>query len=561
MDIESKPHVSLIAAVQTSQSGAKEPLESFGSSRESDKHIEGNALLIDRLGNVRKLSIPSQDPNDPLNFRPREKWAVIFICCWFSLVSLALAGGLGSFLSVFFNMYMPQGYDAQHIAYLLTIPNLAIGLGNYIILPVSMAYGRRPVFLASTIILFVATIGAAVQSDYSSHLATRTLQGLATGASESLLPLMLTEVTFLHERGRIFGLYWMIQTISAGVFNISASYINADLGWRWYYWVFAILIGIGLVVAFFCGFETRFSRPATSIDGVVIFTDEFGVTQVVPDDQAQEYLGQANRQVSQDAQDEPATRTMYVQKLMPWSKPHSRPAYIILMSWVRMAQSLTSPAILYVVLVTSITLSCVVDMSLTYDTVLQAKGWLPKDIGLINIGSIVGGILGSAYSVLLGERLVLWMARRDHGVHKPEHRLVVLVLPAVIAVGMLITYGFTAGGKTSWWGPVLAYTFFSTTWVTVLIVSTTFASEANPRHPGPALVMVVGTKNIVSFGFTYGLNPMLDKGGYSYAFGVLAGVLAACFVLGIPVYYLNPKWRAYISRAGKQRGVVLTNEE
>lgn len=83
MDIESKPHVSLIAAVQTSQSGAKEPLESFGSSRESDKHIEGNALLIDRLGNVRKLPIPSQDPNDPLNFRPREKWAVIFSCCWF----------------------------------------------------------------------------------------------------------------------------------------------------------------------------------------------------------------------------------------------------------------------------------------------------------------------------------------------------------------------------------------------------------------------------------------------------------------------------------------------
>lgn len=27
-------------------------------------------------------------------------------------------------------MYMPQGYDPQHIAYLLTIPNLAIGLGT-----------------------------------------------------------------------------------------------------------------------------------------------------------------------------------------------------------------------------------------------------------------------------------------------------------------------------------------------------------------------------------------------------------------------------------------------
>jgi MFS family permease len=77
-------------------------------------------------------------------------------------------------------------------------------------LPVSLAYGRPPVFLASSIILLATTIGSAAQNDYKSHLATRTLQGLATGASESLLPLMLTEVTYLHQRGKVFGLYWMV---------------------------------------------------------------------------------------------------------------------------------------------------------------------------------------------------------------------------------------------------------------------------------------------------------------------------------------------------------------
>ncbi len=60
---------------------------------------------------------------------------------------------------------------------------------------------------------------------------------------------------------------------------------------------------------------------------------------------------------------------------------------MIVLSWVRMAQCPTSPAILYVVLVSSIVLGCVVDMSLTYDAVLQDKGWAAKDIGLINVGS------------------------------------------------------------------------------------------------------------------------------------------------------------------------------
>jgi hypothetical protein len=49
-----------------------------------------------------------------------------------ALLSLALAGGLGSFLSVFFQMYGPEGKTPQEIAYLLTVPNLAIGLGVYI---------------------------------------------------------------------------------------------------------------------------------------------------------------------------------------------------------------------------------------------------------------------------------------------------------------------------------------------------------------------------------------------------------------------------------------------
>jgi MFS family permease len=105
--------------------------------------------------------------------------------------------------------------------------------GNYILLPVALAYGRRPVFLASTVILFASTIWAATQNSYKSHLGARVLSGLATGASESLLPLMLSEVTFLHERGKIMAVYWGVQNILTGVFTIVASYEVADLGWRW----------------------------------------------------------------------------------------------------------------------------------------------------------------------------------------------------------------------------------------------------------------------------------------------------------------------------------------
>ncbi|WZH44346.1 major facilitator superfamily domain-containing protein [Fusarium acuminatum] len=527
-------------------------------------HIEGNALLVDRQGEIRKIPIPSSDPNDPLNFRPWEKWGLVFCCCWFSVMGLSVASGLGAILNVFFEMYIPQGFNSDQVVLLITLPTLFIGLGNYIILPLSLAYGRRPIFLVSVVVLFASSIAAATQNSYYGHLVSRILQGIATGASESLLPLMLTEVTFLHERAYIFGLYWMIQNALSSSLNLASSYINADLGWRWYYWVFTITVGVGLIIAIFFGFETQFTRPAASLDGQLVITDEFGVTKVIPDSEAQAYLEEMSKSgltapdASNPAQD--CDRMPYTQRLRPWSKPSPTPLRVILLSWKHMLTSFLSPGILYAVLTSSIALGCAVGMSLTYNQVLiQNYHWEAKDIGLINVGGVIGAIIGMVYCTFIANPFVLWLARRNRGIHQPEHHLITLAPPAVVGVGMLLLYGHTAGGSATWWGPYLGWTIFQYSFTAVLIISTTFASEAAPKHPGPALVTVVGTKNIISFGVTYGLTPMVEEHGYKWAFSVLAGLFGGIFLLGIPVCMFNPKWRAYVAEKEAQKGVTTTD--
>ena len=86
----------------------------------------------------------------------------------------------------------------------------------------------------------------------------------------------------------------------------------------------------------------------------------------------------------------------------------------------------------------------------------------------------------------------------------------------------------------------MGWTLLQVSFVSVLILSTSFAAEAWERNPGPALVAVVGTKNIIAFGVSYGLTPMVTKYSYSTAMGILAGVTGAIFLLGVPVYFLNP---------------------
>ena len=99
------------------------------SHNEDGDHVRGNAFLVREDGQVRQIPVPSSDPNDPLNLRPWEKYGIIFCCCWFSIMGLSIAGGLGAILNVFFAMYSPQGYTSDQIVFLITMPTLCIGLG------------------------------------------------------------------------------------------------------------------------------------------------------------------------------------------------------------------------------------------------------------------------------------------------------------------------------------------------------------------------------------------------------------------------------------------------
>lgn len=89
---------------------------------------------------------------------------------------------------------------------------------------------------------------------------------------------------------------------------------------------------------------------------------------------------------------------------------------------------------------------------------------------------------------------------------------------------------------------------FQISWISLLITSSAFAVEASPRHPGAALVMIVGTKNIVSFGTGHGLPYRIGVHPLTWSFGVIAGIYGAIAVLGIPVHLLNLRWRAYVGR-------------
>ncbi|KAF9637695.1 Sugar transporter conserved site [Lasiodiplodia theobromae] len=517
----------------------------------------GDAMLVDKEGHVRRLPVPSSSPNDPLNFSYWKKAGVIVSCCWFAFMSLAVVGSLGPIILVFINLYAPEGYSTNTIMLIATLPSFFTGVGNYLVLPFALAYGRRPAFLLAAVALVASCIGAAASRDFIGHLVARIFQGLTSGATESLLPLMMAEVTYVHQRGKVFGLYWSLQSIISNSLTLASSYEVAALSWRWYYGIMTIAGGVGLVLAILFAFETRFHRPPTFADGQVIITDDFGNTRLMTDDEYREYsAAYGTSSPSSPSDTQPKT---YAQLLHPWPGRAPNAARVVATSFVEMAKCCTAPGIIYATLVPSVTTGCMIAMSLSYSAVLtEHYGQSAASVGLINIASIPASFAALFVAGYVGDRLAVAMARRyNGGVHQPEHRLLPFAFGGVVGAAGLLVYAFYADGKPDgggesgdggWVVVYVAWGLYLFAFVLSLISSTTFAAEVWPKAPGPALVVVVGTKNIISFAISYALTPMLERYGYRTSYGILSAIHMAFFLAGIPVYYLNPKWRNWRAR-------------
>ncbi len=74
-----------------------------------------------------------------------------------------------------------------------------------------------------------------------------------------------------------------------------------------------------------------------------------------------------------------------------------------------------------------------------------------------------------------------------------------------------------------------------------------------PDNPGAAMVVAIDGKNIVSFGASYGIVPMVVKYSYMKSFMILMGIFIGIFALGILVYFLNDKWRCWLRKQEKAR--------
>lgn len=371
----------------------------YADEKQTQTQVASGEVLLVSEEQIRFLPIPTSNPNDPLIFTKWRKLGITITCCWFSVFSLLSVSGMGSFMASMYGMYIPQGISSTRVTALSTYSSMVMAFGCLGFLPVAFVFGRRPVFLFSVLLCLVANITAATSKDFDGHFTSRIFIGLATGATESLLPLILSDITYLHERSFYFGVYWSVQNLVNSGLNIAISYLVAAGGWRWFYWLFAITLSVSILLVIFLAPETRFDRPPTLLNGQVVYTDEFGATRILTDPAAIAQLGDLEGTSGADV-----PKRTFVQELKPWSGVAPNGFKVLLGSYLKIAKAFTAPGVLYSLLLASISLGLSIGITLVYSTILEeGYGWKPKDVGLFNVSphcAILGCILTVDSAVL-----------------------------------------------------------------------------------------------------------------------------------------------------------------
>ncbi|KAI7889524.1 major facilitator superfamily domain-containing protein, partial [Mucor mucedo] len=180
---------------------------------------------------------------------------------WFILLIVALQGFLGPLSS---SIYVPaivqvkQSFGASNTSINATISLyvFTMGLSPLLWASLSERHGRRAIYLLSTLLYIIATIGCALTYSVIPFIVLRAFQAIGASAAQAVGAGTITDLFDIHERGNAMGLFLLGPLIGPVVGPIAGGFINELYDWRYIFWFLAIMGGVVFLLMLVCLPET-----------------------------------------------------------------------------------------------------------------------------------------------------------------------------------------------------------------------------------------------------------------------------------------------------------------
>ncbi|KAE8382374.1 major facilitator superfamily domain-containing protein [Aspergillus bertholletiae] len=476
---------------------------------------------------------PSNDPRDPLNWSRGWKYIAVTAQLLFLFVAVESALSMGPMFPFFAEEFSLNETEQN----LLTgVCVLALGFSNFIIVPCSNIFGRRVTSLICCLLGAGTCIWQALASSYSSLLAARVVNGVATATSETILVQVVSDVFYLHERGVWTGVYFMGYFWGLFIGPVISGNVAQRFGWRSFFWLSLAMTVFNLMILLVGFPETKFNRPARP-------SEQLPAEKHQTEDDCKPELNQIE---TVDSTPAIGSGRPSIAQFKVWQMPDPRWKSFILRDIFAPIHVFLFPIILWAGLNVAGPANILLYWNLTESPVLGAPpyNFSPSAVGYSNFAFAVGGIIGLVTAGPLSDWVAMQATNRNHGIREAEMRL-----PALIPFFITTAIGLVIGGlgyDRHWDWPVLliiGYGFSGLCVTAVPTIAIAYAVDCYKPISGEIMVVATVIKNTCGFAMSYWVTPLAAREGWMVPTMVEFALTIGPMLLGIPIYLFGKSLR------------------
>lgn len=529
---------------------------------------------------------PNDDPADPLNWTVSWKAAAIF-----AATVLSFSQNLGPLaLAPMFPSYMSEwDRSLADVVQFTGVAILVLGFSNFFWVPIMVSWGRRPVAITSTLLCLASSIWRARATSYSSFMGASVLSGVGAGPCETLMPQVIADIVFLHDRGKYQTLYFAMYFIALMIGPIISGAMDFHAGWRSFWWFNTAILAFALAVQVFLFPETSYNRvavpastsaPSPNLSVKNQSSSSEGLDQAAaPSPTA---TAELERHASKDNDAEKKTlpvknisdtattiattdRTtdrnipnpgQHVDRFLGVSKP-TVAGHFGLVPRKTSARSLLRelwlpwylflfPIVEFAAFAVSWSASCVLVVNLSQTQAFAAPpySYSSQTIGLFNLAVFIGAAIGLLTCGPLSDTVAALLTHRNNGVREPEMRLVAMV-PYVVA--MVVGTVVVAVGYDNHWPwqviVVVGYGLLGLQVAALPSIASTYAVDSYRPVTGSMFVAITVNKNVYGYGVSKFLTPWAEASGFRAPLLTNMGLALFFCLLGVPFWIWGKRLR------------------
>lgn len=361
------------------------------------------------------------------------------------------------------------------------------------------------------------------------------MQGLAAAPAWNVALLVIIDLTFIHERPLVLGVYWSLGgflTLVALTIAPHVTITHLASNWRATEWIWVVLSALNLLASLLFLPETYFVRPAVAYDGKILIQSAGERVHIYDD-------GQVRNPDSYNTRTRKRSNTRWGARVS-WTDAGACYPQVLL--------CLANPLVFWLTLLNTLIFVTTVSLGSQYPGLLTSPPYnqSPSTVGLVNLAGAGGTLLAWPTCGLLIAKCVQRSSRRSDGVRHAEYYLPAFILPIIACVSGLLIFGIGSERKPS--SPSFVYVSYALVIYSfggLSIASTLWLTEAFPQWATSALVVIGGSSYLVSFGITLALPKLILLHGFTRVSIALAVGIVVLGVVAVPIAFWGKEVRQY----------------